>query len=143
MARTFEIATWRRMANWSVARLLRLGVPMGNNYLLTVPGRKTGIPHSTPVTLVERDGERYLVAPYGIVDWVHNARAAGKVTLSRGRVQEHVDITELAPADAAPILKQYVNEVPIVRPYFDADKDSSLKHFEAEAPRKAVFHLVV
>lgn len=143
MARTFEMAPWRRFANWSVARMLRLGTPMGNNYLLTVPGRKTGTPHSTPVTLVERDGERYLVAPYGIVDWVHNARAAGKVTLSRGRVQEHVDITELEPAEAAPILKQYVHEVPIVRPYFDADKDSSLEHFEAEAPRKAVFRLVV
>lgn len=143
MARAFEIAPWRQFANWSVARLLRLGVPMGNNYLLTVPGRKTGKLHSTPITLVERDGERYLVAPYGIVDWVHNARTAGKVTLSRGRVQEHVDITELEPADAAPILKQYVHEVPIVRPYFDADKDSSLAHFEAEAPRKAVFRLVV
>lgn len=115
---------------------------MGNTYLLTVPGRKSGKPHSTPVTLVERGGQRYLVAPYGEVGWVRNARAVGSVTLSRGRARERIDITELAPAEAAPVLKQYAEEVPIVRPYFDADKDSSLAHFEAEAPRKPVFRLV-
>jgi deazaflavin-dependent oxidoreductase (nitroreductase family) len=142
MSKTFEIAIWRRCANWSIARLLRLGVPIGNNYLLTVPGRKSGKLRTTPVTLLDRGGERYLVAPYGEVDWVWNARAAGRVTLSRGRVQEHTDIEELAPEDAAPVLKQYVHEVPIVRPYFDADKDSDLKLFEADARRKAVFRLV-
>ncbi len=142
MAKTFEMATWRRCANWSIARLLRLGLPMGNNYLLTVPGRKTGTPHTTPVTLVERNGDRFLVAPYGVVDWVHNARAAGQVTLSRGRVQEHIDIEELSPRQAAPVLRQYVHEVPIVRPYFDAAPDSELAMFEADAARKAVFRLV-
>jgi deazaflavin-dependent oxidoreductase (nitroreductase family) len=142
MAETFTLAPWRRAANWSIARMLRLGMPMGNNYLLTVPGRKTGTPHSTPVTLLERGGDRYLVAPYGVVDWVRNARVAGKVTLSRGRIQEHIDIDELEPSDAAPVLKQYVHEVPIVRPYFDADPDSDLELFEADARRKAVFRLV-
>jgi deazaflavin-dependent oxidoreductase (nitroreductase family) len=141
MARTFEMAAWRRVANWCMSRALGLGLPMGSNYLLTVPGRKTGKPHTTPVTLLERDQQRYLVAPYGVVDWVHNAREAGWVTLSRGRIQERVDITELEPADAAPILKQYVQEVPIVRPYFDAGKDSPLTQFEADAARKAVFRL--
>jgi deazaflavin-dependent oxidoreductase (nitroreductase family) len=141
MARSFEMSTWRRAAIWSIARLLGLGVPLGKSYLLTVPGRKTGTPHTTPVTLVERDGQRYLVAPYGEVDWVWNVRAAGEVTLSRGRVREHISITELSPPEAAPVLKQYINEIPVVRPFFDAGKNSSLEHFEAEAPRKAVFRL--
>lgn len=141
MARMFEMSAPRRAANWTIARMLGLGLPLANSYLLTVPGRKTGTPHTTPVTLVEHDGRRYLVAPYGEVDWVRNARAAGKVTLSRGRVREHVAITELSPEQAAPVLRQYINEVPVVRPYFDADKDSSLAHFEAEAPRKPVFLL--
>jgi deazaflavin-dependent oxidoreductase (nitroreductase family) len=114
---------------------------MANNYLLTVPGRKTGQPHTTPITLVERNSQRYLVAPYGVVDWVCNTRASGRVTLSRGRMRERVDIIELDPADAAPVLKQYVQDVPIVRPYFDAGKDSSLTDFEADAARKAVFRL--
>jgi hypothetical protein len=68
MAWTFEMSLWRRVANWLITRLLGLGVPMGSNYLLTVPGRKTGKPQTTPVTLVERDEARYLVAPYGQVN---------------------------------------------------------------------------
>ena len=141
MARTYRLSAWRRVANWLTTRLLRLGIPLWNTYLLTVPGRKTGIPRTTPVTLAVRDGRRYLVAPYGIVSWVRNARAAGFVTLSRGRVQEHVDVTELSPDEAAPILKQYIRSVPIVRPFFDATADSSVEAFRADAIRKAVFRL--
>jgi deazaflavin-dependent oxidoreductase (nitroreductase family) len=141
MAWTFEMSRWRRILNWLITRLLRLGAPLGNNYLLTAPGRKTGKLRTTPVTLVECDGIRYLVAPYGIVDWVWNVRAAGKVTLSRGRVQEHIPVSELGSTEAAPILKQYIQEVPIVRPFFNATVGDPLHVFEAEAPRKAVFRL--
>jgi deazaflavin-dependent oxidoreductase (nitroreductase family) len=141
MARTFEMSRGRHVANWMMKRLLGLGVPVGNNFLLTIPGRKTGTPHSTPVTLLERDNQRYLVAPYGEVEWVENARAARQVTLSRGREYEIIGVTELKPDEAAPVLKQYVCEVPIVRPYFDSAPDSTLAHFEAEAPRKPVFRL--
>jgi deazaflavin-dependent oxidoreductase (nitroreductase family) len=141
MARVWTKEWWRPFINWSITRALRLGLPIANNYLLTVPGRKTGNLHTTPVTLMIRDEQRYLVAPYGIVEWVRNARASGEVMLSRGRMRETVPVTELDPVEAAPILKQYVNDVPVVRRYFDADKDASLAHFEAEAPRKAVFRL--
>jgi len=34
--------------------------------------------------VVETSGHRWLVAGYGPVNWVRNARAAGEVTLSRG-----------------------------------------------------------
>ena len=57
--------------------------------LLTVPGRRSGRPRSTPVTLVEEDGQRWLVAS-GPAGWVTNARAAGQVELSRGRRSERV-----------------------------------------------------
>lgn len=141
MAQTYELTTTRRTANWLMARLLGLGIPIWSTYMLTVPGRKTGKPYSTPVTLAVREGTRYLVAPYGEVSWVKNGRAAGEVKLSRGRKYEITPITELSPEEAAPILKQYVNEIPIVRPYFDAAPDSSIEHFRAEAPRKPVFRL--
>jgi len=39
-----------------------------NWYLLTVPGRKSGQPRTTPIAVVEQDGKRYLLAPYGVVD---------------------------------------------------------------------------
>jgi deazaflavin-dependent oxidoreductase (nitroreductase family) len=106
-----------------------------------VPGRRTGKPYSTPVTLVEENGERWLVAPYGEVSWVKNARAAGKVTLRRGSRSETVRIIELAPLEAAPVLKKYVTRVPVVRPFFDVTPQSDIKYFIAEAPRHPVFRI--
>ena len=93
------------MVNLIVRSLMRLGLSPPRTYLLTVPGRRTGKPYSTPVTLVEEKGERWLVAPYGEVGWVKNARAAGKVSLARGSRSETVRVIELAPSEAAPVLK--------------------------------------
>jgi hypothetical protein len=72
---------------------------------------------------------------------VRNARAAGQVTLSRGRHTETVAIAELGPEEAAPVLKQYVTELPITRPFFDAKLDASLEAFVAEAHRHPVFRI--
>jgi deazaflavin-dependent oxidoreductase (nitroreductase family) len=124
-----------------VRLLLKLGLMPGPTYLLTVPGRRTGRPLSTPVTLVEQGAARWLVAPYGDVAWVRSARAAGQITLSRGRRSETVPIRELGPAEAAPVLQRYITRVPITRPYFDARPDSPLSDFISEAPRHPVFAL--
>src|SRR5215211_7883320 len=112
MARSYRLTPLRRLANGLMRLLLRLGLAPRTTMLLTVPGRRSGTPRSTPVTLVERDGQRWLVAPYGPVGWVHNARAAGQVELSRGRRTETVRVKELAPEAAAPILKAYVERFP-------------------------------
>jgi deazaflavin-dependent oxidoreductase (nitroreductase family) len=143
MASTYRLSPGRRAANRVVRLLLRLGLMPGPTYLLTVPGRRTGRPLSTPVTLVEEGRDRWLVAPYGDVAWVRNARAAGQVTLTRGGRAETVPIRELSAADAAPVLQRYVTRVPITRPYFDATPDSPLAAFVAEAPRHPVFALGV
>lgn len=97
---------------------------------------------STPVTLVEERGLRWLVAPYGEVAWVRNARAAGEIILSRGRRAETVTVFELPPEEAAPVLKSYISRVPITRPYFDVTPASDLAAFAAEAPRHPVFRIV-
>lgn len=141
MASTYRLSPGRRAANRLVRLLLKLGLMPGPTYLLTVPGRRTGRPLSTPVTLVEDGDSRWLVAPYGDVAWVRNARAAGQVTLSRGKRSETLPIRELSPAEAAPVLQRYITRVPITRPYFDAKPDSPLAAFIAEAPRHPVFHL--
>jgi len=141
MAATYRLTPSRRAANRVVRLLLKLGLMPGPTYMLTVPGRRTGRPLSTPVTLVEDGGDRWLVSPYGDVAWVRNARAAGQVTLTRGRRTETVPIRELNPGDAAPVLQRYVTRVPITRPYFDVTPASPLAAFEAEAPRHPVFHL--
>jgi deazaflavin-dependent oxidoreductase (nitroreductase family) len=141
MARPYRLGFWRRLVNVVVRSLARFGLSPPRTYLLTVPGRRTGKPYSTPVTLVEEKGERWLVAPYGEVGWVKNARAIGKVALARGSRSETVRIIELAPAEAAPVLKKYVIDVPVVRAFFDVGPQSDIKDFIAEAPRHPVFRI--
>ncbi len=141
MAATYRLTLWRRALNTIVRVLLRIGLGPGHTYLLTVRGRRSGRLYSTPVTLVEEGGERWLVAPYGEVAWVRNARAAGEVILSRGRYSETVTIAELGSHESAPILQRYVTEVPITRPFFDAAPDSPVETFAQEADRHPVFQV--
>ena len=111
-------------------------------YLLSIPGRKSGKIHTVPIRLIKKDGHRWLVAPYGPVNWVLNARASGQVTLSPGRTSEIVTIVELDPKESATVLKEYLKQFPYVKPYFDVTPESSLDAFESEAPRHPVFHIV-
>lgn len=141
MARGYHLGPARRLVNALVSALLRAGLGPARTYLLGVRGRKSGRTLTTPVTLVEHGGRRWLVAPYGDVGWVRNARAAGVVTLRRGRHAETLQIVELPPEEAAPVLQRYVTEVPITRPYFDVTPSSDLAAFRAEAPRHPVFRL--
>ncbi len=142
MAQTYKLTFGRRLVNSFIMALVRLGVKLDGIYLLSVAGRRSGKILTTPVTLVEEGGQRWLVAPYGEVNWVRNARAAGRVTLSRGRHSETVTIVELGPEESAPVLKEYLKHVPTVRPYFDATPDSPLEAFVAEAARHPVFRIV-
>jgi deazaflavin-dependent oxidoreductase (nitroreductase family) len=141
MAKTLQINFADRIGDTLITTLLRAGVNMGTTSLLTVRGRKSGQPHTVPVVLVEQEGQRWLVAPYGVVQWVRNIRAAGTATLTRGRRSETISVTELPAGEAAPILKQYLRNVATVRPYFDVMRDSPLEAFEREAPRHPVFRI--
>src|SRR5687768_3045138 len=76
-------------------RLLAARVPLGPNALLTVPGRKTGHPRTTPLAIIDYADRRWVWAPWGDVHWVRNLRAAGRATITvRGR-REAVEATEL------------------------------------------------
>jgi len=142
MAKTYHVNFADRMEAALLTTLLRAGVKMGTTSLLTVRGRKSGQPHTVPVVLVEQNGERWLVAPYGVVQWVRNIRAAGTATLTRGRRSETISVTELPQHEAAPVLKEYLLHVSGgVRLYFDAKRDSPLEAFEREAPRHPVFQI--
>jgi deazaflavin-dependent oxidoreductase (nitroreductase family) len=119
--------------------LARIGI--GPCHLLTTRGRRTGLPRTNPVVLVKRNGRQWLVAPYGPVSWVHNARAAGTVSLRRGRQVADYAIREVLPVEAGPVLKRYVAVATATRPYFKANKDSPVDEFVAEAHRHPVFAL--
>ena len=142
MAAKYRRGLARRAINALVTMLLPAGIGPRSTYLLTVTGRRSGAPRSTPVTLVEEGASRWLVAPYGEVAWVRNLRAAGKATLSRGARAEAVTVREVTADEAAPVLKMYVTRVPITRPYFDVTPESDLAAFCAEAPRHPVFAIV-
>jgi deazaflavin-dependent oxidoreductase (nitroreductase family) len=84
----------------AIARpLLAAGLPMGFNGLLTVPGRKTGQPRTTPVAIIEVDGRRWIWCPWGERHWVRNLRAAGRATIEVRRQTESVTARELDPAE--------------------------------------------
>ena len=140
MARTYRPTAFRRAVNWVVTPLAKRGLAGRNVYVLAVPGRKTGRRHETPVALIE-NGERWLVAPYGDVNWVRNARAAGAVELTRARRTETFRIEEATPTQAAPVLKRYLKAIAVVRPFFDVKPNSSIEEFADEAPRHPVFQL--
>ena len=137
--REFHNTTVHRMGNALATVLARAGI--GPFWLLTTRGRKTGRPYINPVTLVEQDGKSWLVAPYGAVSWVRNARAAGRVSIARRSGSFDYSIREVGPDEAAPILKRYVRIASATRPYFQANKDSSVEEFRAEAKRHPVFEL--
>jgi len=137
----YRRSVWRRALNGLVRPLAKLGLTGPRTYLLTVAGRRTGRPWSTPVSLVEEGGERWLVAPYGDRNWVRNARAAGVVELRRGRRRERLAVEELAPADAVPVLRRYYELGRVTRPFFRAGLDSTDEDWLAEAPSHPVFRL--
>jgi deazaflavin-dependent oxidoreductase (nitroreductase family) len=109
--------------------------------MMTTVGRKTGTPRKTPVTLVEEGTKKWLVAPYGPVSWVLNARAAGSVTLRRGTHSGVYTIREVPADEAGPVLKKYVAIAGATRSYFKATKDSPVAEFVAEAGVHPVFEL--
>jgi deazaflavin-dependent oxidoreductase (nitroreductase family) len=120
----------------------KFGIPTGPAMVLTVPGRKSGQPRSTPMTPFKFDGSLYAVAGYPGADWAANARAAGTGTLSRGRRSRPVKIVELTAAQARPILRAYPVQVPVGVTFAKRSGmvvDGTSEEFEALAGRLAVF----
>jgi len=82
------------------ARLLGAGVPMGPNAAVTIRGRTSGKPRTTPLAVVQIDGRRWLLGAYGDVQWTRNLRAAGEATIRVGSHDEHVLARELSQDEA-------------------------------------------
>jgi deazaflavin-dependent oxidoreductase (nitroreductase family) len=140
LARQYRPGRGRHVENTIMSALTRAGL-VPRSYLLTTRGRKTGRARTNPVVPVDHGGRRWLVAPYGPVSWVHNARATGQVSLTRRRHTQAYTIREVPPDQAGPILQRYVRLAPSARPYFRAAKNSPVEAFAAEADRHPVFEL--
>jgi deazaflavin-dependent oxidoreductase (nitroreductase family) len=128
--------------NKVVVAMQRLGVPTGPSLVLTVPGRKSGKPRSTPMTPFDHDGGLYTVAGYPGADWAANARAAGLGTLTRGRRSRRVRIVELPADESRPVLRAFAVKVPVGVGFAKRSGlvvDGTPDEFEALAGRLAVF----
>jgi len=135
----FKSWVWRG-GNAMVSVLARVGV--GPIHLLTTRDRRTGRTHTNPVVPVEHHGRRWLVAPYGTVSWIRNARKDGQVQMRYGRATFDYNIREVDAEEAGPVLKRYVTVATKTRAQFRATADSPVEDFVAEADRHPVFELV-
>lgn len=154
MARPYRVTASVRINNALISSLLRLGIKMWSFSLLTVRGRKSGKPIVTPIAIFVQDQKRYLIASYGVVNWVRNLRAAGgEATLTQRRHSEKIRAIELSKDTAALVFREALRSGPPgipaaifreyrarqVLPYLDVTENSSLEEFEREVLTHPVF----
>lgn len=135
---------WLKPMNKVFIALQRCGLNLGGMHTLTVVGRRSGKPRTTPLSLMTFEGQRYVVGGFPGADWVENARAAGEGTLARGRRKEAVRLVELPVDEARSVLRAFPTEVPtgvsFMRDAGLVDKGTP-DEFEALAGRCAVFRI--
>jgi deazaflavin-dependent oxidoreductase (nitroreductase family) len=138
---------WLKPMNKVFLALQRTGLGMKELPVLTVPGRKSGKPRSTPLSVLEQEGHRYLLEGFPGADWARNVRAAdGRATLSTGKRREQVRLIELDPQEALPVLRAWPVRIPDgAKIMADAGVVEAVtpEAFEAVAGRCGVFRVEV
>jgi deazaflavin-dependent oxidoreductase (nitroreductase family) len=100
----------RTLFNPLVSLLTRLGLSVYGSRVLAVRGRKTGEWRTTPVNLLEYDGQQYLVAPRGVTQWVRNVRAGSQAELRVGSRQHPIRLVEVPDAEKPDVLRAYLRK---------------------------------
>jgi deazaflavin-dependent oxidoreductase (nitroreductase family) len=131
--------------NRSVAFMTRRGLSIWGSRVLAVRGRKSGEWRTTPVNLLTVDGQQYLVAPRGHVQWTHNMRAAGGGELRLGKKVDTFTATEVGDDEKVPLLRAYLKrwkaEVGVF--FGGVGPDSSPEELRRIAPDHPVFRITV
>ncbi|MEU4693459.1 nitroreductase/quinone reductase family protein [Actinoplanes sp. NPDC023714] len=113
--------------------------------MLTVAGRRSGVPRPTPVSPLTISGHRYVVAGLPAGDWARNVRAAGRGELSSGRRSVPVTLREVAdPQVKRSVMRAFPAEVPGGVPFFvklGLVTRADPEEFAAAAGRVAVFEI--
>lgn len=94
------------------------GVPV---LLLSVPGRKSGVRHTTPVSYI-RDGDRYVVTGSGggqpaEPQWFRNLRAADRAEIEVGPARIPVAVIVASPDEHAVLWARLVAQAPFFAKY--------------------------
>ena len=146
MAEHFQQPGWltKNVFNRIVAGLTRLGLSVWGSRVLAVRGRKSGEWRTTPVNLLTVDGERYLVAPRGVTQWVRNVRAGGEAELRIGRHTQPIGLIELPDDAKPPLLRAYLKRWKMeVGVFFQGvGPDAPEDELRRIAPLHPVFRLV-
>jgi deazaflavin-dependent oxidoreductase (nitroreductase family) len=132
-----------RFLNRAFGAALVLGIGRGHNRLLEVRGRKTGKVFSTPVNVLEHNGRHYLVASRGETQWARNARASGRVSLKKGLGRREYYVREVALAERAPLLKEFLDRfASSVQRFHEVPSGSPAESHAPYAARHPVFELI-
>jgi deazaflavin-dependent oxidoreductase (nitroreductase family) len=130
--------------NKVIAALQRLGIVFGPMQILTVTGRKSGLPRHAPVAVMSLSGERYIFQAYPKAAWVANARAAGTATLSMGRRSATVSLVELPVAERGAVLRELAASSPAVGKRLAQNglaESGTVESVVAAAPRITMFRV--
>lgn len=133
----------RNVFNRGVAVATRSGVSIWGSRILQVRGRTSGQVRETPVNPLAYEGQRYLVAPRGVTEWVRNLRVANEGILRVGRRTEPFHAAELSDGDKPEILRAYLRRWKMeVGVFFDGVTDTSPEDELARiAPDHPVFRI--
>lgn len=112
MAERIRPPWWLKYVNKAMIAVNKTGLLKDGPVVLTVTGRKSGQPRSTPITPFEVDGRRYVVGGLPGSDWVRNAQANPDAVLVRGKSREPVRMVEVPVEQARPLLRQFPILVP-------------------------------
>jgi hypothetical protein len=84
-----------------VRSALALGLPGLDGVVeLTVPGRRTGHPRTTPITILRVEDRWYVGHPNGECGWTRNAAAVGEIRIDPpGARGDRFRVVRLAPGD--------------------------------------------
>ena len=137
-----KLPGWLKPVNRMVMALNRLGLAVGTQHILSIPGRKSGKLWSTPVSLLTVGGQRY-ICTVSETDWVKNARAAGWGYLARGRKRERVALIELPVEQRGRVLREFPIQVPHGVQFFQMTLGlpPDPEAFAAAAPQCPVFRV--
>jgi deazaflavin-dependent oxidoreductase (nitroreductase family) len=145
MAATYQKPGWftKNVFNPAVAGLMKLGISVKGSRVLAVKGRTSGEWRTTPVNLLEHEGQHYLVSPRGETQWVRNIRVAGGGELRLGKKAEPFTSTEISGSAAVPILRDYLKHWKWeVGQFFDGvGPDATDEQLLAVVPRHPVFEI--
>lgn len=144
MPDSLHLPAWLKPANRVLIFLHNAGLPLGTPYILTVPGRTSGEPRSTPVSIVKIDCNRYVLGSQR-VSWVKNLRAADTGLIQRGRKREEVRFSEMKPSERGPVLSAYWHQHSqgrkVAAQIFEVGDGATSDDFVAAAERCAVFRI--